>query len=171
MLARAPCRSSAASVADVQTGVLYVDTSALVKLVVREAETDTLEEELRVGASLATSVVTSIEFYRAVARARCDLTAVVADEYTVFGVLASVAELPFNDEVCAAASSLSPVELRTLDAIHLASRWRLATICPASSPTTPACSEQPSPTASQCLPPSPRRPGRRSTGRPADGRR
>jgi predicted nucleic acid-binding protein len=33
-------------VADVQTGVLYLDTSALVKLVVREAETDALEQEL-----------------------------------------------------------------------------------------------------------------------------
>jgi predicted nucleic acid-binding protein len=96
-------------VADVQTGVLYLDTLALVKLVIREAETDVLEEELRRWSDLATSVVTSIELSRAVARARTDSAAVVADEYTILGVLAAVAEVPLNDEVRAAASSLSPV--------------------------------------------------------------
>jgi predicted nucleic acid-binding protein len=73
-------------VADVETGVLYLDTSALVKLVVREAETDTLEEELGRWSDLATSVITSVELARAVARARTDSTAVVADEYTILGV-------------------------------------------------------------------------------------
>jgi len=108
-------------VADVETGVLYVDTSALVKLVVREAETDVLEEELRPWNDLATSVITSVELSRAVARARTDSAAVIADEYTILGVLASVAEIPLSDEVRASASALGPVELRTLDAIHLAS--------------------------------------------------
>jgi predicted nucleic acid-binding protein len=114
---RARYRSSAASVADVQAGVLYVDTSALVKLVIHEAESDALEEELRRWSDLATSVITSIELSRAVARARCDSTALVADEYTILGVLASLAEIPLNDDVRAAASALTPVELRTLDAI------------------------------------------------------
>jgi hypothetical protein len=44
----------------------------------------------------------------------------VADEHTILGVLASLAEVPLNDDVRAAASTLGPVELRTLDAIHLA---------------------------------------------------
>jgi predicted nucleic acid-binding protein len=112
-------------VADVRAGVLYVDTSALVKLVIREPESDTLEEGLRDWSELATSVITSIEFSRAVSRARNAWTAVVADEYTILGLLASLAEVPLNDDVRAAASSLAPVELRTLDAIHLASALAL----------------------------------------------
>jgi len=112
-------------VADVQAGVLYVDTSALVKLVIHEAESDALEEELRRWSDLATSVITSIELSRAVARTRCDSTALVADEYTILGLLASLAEIPLNDDVRAAASALTPVELRTLDAIHLASALAL----------------------------------------------
>jgi hypothetical protein len=112
-------------VAEAQTGVLYVDTSALVKLVIREAETEVLEEELRSWSDLATSVVTSIELSRAVARASTDSTVVVADEYTLLGVLASVAQVPLSDDVRATAASLGPVELRTLDAIHLASALAL----------------------------------------------
>ncbi len=117
--------SSAASVAEPERGALYVDTSALVKLVVREAESDALEEELGRWSDLATSTITSIEFFRAVARARADSTAVVADEETVVGVLASVAEIPLDDDVRATAASLTPTELRTLDAIHLASALAL----------------------------------------------
>ena len=111
--------------ADVRAGVLYVDTSALVKLVIREAETDAVEDELGSWSDLATSVITSVELSRAVARARSDSTAVVADEYTILGVLASLAEVPLNDDIRAAASALAPVELRTLDAIHLASALAL----------------------------------------------
>jgi predicted nucleic acid-binding protein len=112
-------------VAEAQTGVLYVDTSALVKLVIREAETEVLEEALRSWSDLATSVVTSIELSRAVARASTDSTVVVAHEYTLLGVLASVAQVPLSDDVRATAASLGPVELRTLDAIHLASALAL----------------------------------------------
>jgi uncharacterized protein with PIN domain len=53
-------------VAEVQAGLLYADTSALVKLVVREAETAVLEEELSRWTDLVTSAVTSIELSRAV---------------------------------------------------------------------------------------------------------
>jgi predicted nucleic acid-binding protein len=49
----------------------------------------------------------------------------VADDYTILGVLASLAEIPFDDDVRAAASALAPIELRTLDAIHLASALAL----------------------------------------------
>ena len=111
--------------ADVETGVLYLDTSALVKLVVRESETNALEEELGRWSDLATSAITSVELSRAVARARTDSEAVVADEYTILGVLAAVAEIPLSEEVRATASGLAPVELRTLDAIHLASAMSL----------------------------------------------
>jgi predicted nucleic acid-binding protein len=50
-------------------GVLYVDTSALLKLLVREAESEAIETELLLWSKLATSIVTEIELPRAIARA------------------------------------------------------------------------------------------------------
>ena len=111
--------------ADDRAGVLYADTSALVKLVVRESESDALESELKRWPEVATSTITTIELTRAVARARTDPTAVVADEWTLFGLLAATAEIPLSDDVRTASSTLAPVELRTLDAIHLASALTL----------------------------------------------
>ena len=110
---------------DVPQGVVYIDTSALVKLVVREAESDALEQTLAELGELATSAITSIELARAVARARADATAVVADDYTILALLAALAEIPLDVEVRSAAASLTPIELRTLDAIHLASALTL----------------------------------------------
>jgi uncharacterized protein with PIN domain len=55
-------------VAEARGGVLYADTSALVKLVVREAESEALAEELRGGDEIATSPIRSIELTRAMAR-------------------------------------------------------------------------------------------------------
>jgi uncharacterized protein len=156
---RERCRSSAASVADVETGVLYLDTSALVKLVVREAETDALEEELARWSDLATSAITSVELSRAVARARTYSEAIVADEYAILGVLAAVAEIPLSDEVRATASGLVPVELRTLDAIHLASAMSLGGDLTAVPRMTRACSERPASTSSRCWPLSRLEPG------------
>lgn len=105
--------------------VVYADTSALVKLVVREAESDALEAALDDAAELATSVVTTIELARAVARARAESSATVADEWAVLAVISATAEIPLTDEVRAAAATVAPVELRTLDAIHLASALTL----------------------------------------------
>jgi predicted nucleic acid-binding protein len=50
--------------------ILYVDTSALLKLLVREAESIAIERELLTWNELATSVITEVELPRAVARAR-----------------------------------------------------------------------------------------------------
>jgi predicted nucleic acid-binding protein len=112
-------------VAEARAGVLYADTSALVKLVVREAESEALAEELRSWDEIATSTITSIELTRAVARARDNPDAATTDEWTVLGVLAATAEVPLTDDIKATASTLAPVELRTLDAIHLASALSL----------------------------------------------
>jgi uncharacterized protein with PIN domain len=48
-------------VAESPAGVVYADTSALVKLVVREAESDALEARLRQTRSVTTSAITSVE--------------------------------------------------------------------------------------------------------------
>jgi hypothetical protein len=106
-------------------GVAYVDTSALIKLLVREAESEALEQELSTWRRLATSTITSIELPRAVRRARADGRESVASENAVAILLAAVAEIPLSARVRSAAATLEPVELRTLDAIHLASTLAL----------------------------------------------
>jgi predicted nucleic acid-binding protein len=57
-------------VADPTAGVLYADTSALVKLVIREAESDAVEVEVSQWDRIATSDIASIELPRATALAR-----------------------------------------------------------------------------------------------------
>jgi len=52
------------------SAILYVDTSALLKLLVREAESAAIERELLTWKELATSVIAEVELPRAVARAR-----------------------------------------------------------------------------------------------------
>ena len=111
--------------AEARGSVLYADTSALVKLVVLEAETEALEETLDQWRDVATSAITTVELIRAVTRARTKANVVVADEWALFGVLAATAEIPLTDEIRSEASTLAPVELRTLDSIHLASALSL----------------------------------------------
>lgn len=94
--------------------LLYVDSSALVKLVKRERESGDLEEYLR-GSPLGSSAIARTEVLRAVssggptaeARARQKLTAV-----NLVAVDVGVLE---------AAGKLLSISLRTLDAIHIAS--------------------------------------------------
>jgi len=109
-----------ASVPEAPSGILYADSSALVKLVVREAESGAVERELERWRDVATSVVSSIELARAVARARTQPNVKVADDLALLGVLAALAEVPLSDEIRAEAAALGPVELRALDAIHVA---------------------------------------------------
>jgi predicted nucleic acid-binding protein len=59
--------------------ILYVDTSALLKLLVREAESTAIERELLTWGALATSVITEVELPRAVARAREERSDAVID--------------------------------------------------------------------------------------------
>lgn len=76
-------------------GILYVDTSALLKLLVREAESEVIEVELLRWERLATSVVTEVELPRAVSRAREDRADAVIDGSVVLqGILAASAIMP-----------------------------------------------------------------------------
>jgi predicted nucleic acid-binding protein len=109
-----------------RTGILYVDTSALLKLLVREAESDAIERELVQWPSLATSLVTEVELPRAVARARSDRPdAVVSGSLILQGVLASATIVDLDDDIVAAARDVSPVHVGALDAIHIASALSL----------------------------------------------
>ena len=103
-------------------GILYVDTSALLKLLVREAESTAIERELVQWPNLATSIVTEVELPRAVARAREDRPDAVIDGSLILqGVVASAAIIELSDGIVAVARGVAPVHVGALDAIHIAS--------------------------------------------------
>ncbi|HEY4810273.1 MAG TPA: type II toxin-antitoxin system VapC family toxin [Solirubrobacteraceae bacterium] len=108
-------------------GILYVDTSALVKLLVREEESMAIERELLRWQSLVTSVVTEVELPRAVARAREDRRATVVNGSVVLQeVLSSAAIAPLNEDIVAAARVVQPTSVSAPDAIHVASALSLS---------------------------------------------
>lgn len=93
--------------------VTYVDSSALVKLAVAEAESDALRRYLR-RRSLVCSALARTEVGRSLAP--FGAVAVRRGEQ----VLARVDLVRVSDRMLDAAARLEPVELRSLDAIHLA---------------------------------------------------
>lgn len=110
---------------DLRVAVAYVDTSALVKLVVREAHSDAIERELSTWRGLATSTITTIELPRAVQRARAEGRESVASIEAIDILLGAIAEIPLSARVRSTACTIAPVALGTLDAIHLASALTL----------------------------------------------
>ncbi|MET3807827.1 putative nucleic acid-binding protein [Nakamurella sp. UYEF19] len=102
--------------------VAYFDTSALVKLVVNEAETAALRGWLRgAGADsvLTTSTLAGVELRRA-ARSHGAAAAGVAEQ-----VLSSLAHITMTPELLADAGTMEPASLRSLDSIHLATARRV----------------------------------------------
>ena len=95
--------------------VTYLDSSAIVKLVVREAESAALRRYLRGRRPVVASALARVEVMRAVLP-RGDAAHERAGE-----VLSRIELVRINDRVLAIASKLSPADLRSLDAIHLAS--------------------------------------------------
>ena len=98
---------------------MYLDASALVKLVFRESESDALIEALRSWPERVSSVVAEIEVQR-VARRTGGSAARRARN-----VMARIALVELADDVRAAAAAIRPPGLRTLDAIHLATALSL----------------------------------------------
>jgi predicted nucleic acid-binding protein len=98
----------------------YLDASALAKLVVLEAETAALENDAAHRAGLLTSRLGATELRRAAARGgQRRIMQQVED------VLAAVALVEVSPAILERAGRLASVELRTLDAIHLASALTL----------------------------------------------
>lgn len=99
----------------------YLDSSAIVKLAVREPESAALRRYLRRKRSLVTSALARTE----VARALLPLgrAAVARGE----DVLLRLDVVRVNDRVLRAAGVLLPADLRSLDAIHLATAAALET--------------------------------------------
>lgn len=98
---------------------LYVDTSALLKRIFAEPETQfvrtLLRERASVGGLLTSSELTWVEVARAFRRG-----AVEDVEHAVSAACSGVAPLPLSGIVLARARAVGPPGLRTLDAIHLA---------------------------------------------------
>jgi len=91
----------------------YLDTSAFIKLVLSEPESSALRTELA-GRELFSSALLSVEGRRA-ARRYGTLAASRAR-----AALATITLLPIDEPVIEAAGKLEPAELRSLDALHLA---------------------------------------------------
>lgn len=105
-----------------RSGILYVDTSALLKLIVREAESKVIEAELLQWEDIATSVVTEIELPRAVARAREDRPDNVIDGSVVLqSVITAAMIVPLDPGIISKALNVKPIHVGTLDAIHIGS--------------------------------------------------
>jgi len=100
---------------------IYLDSSAIVKLVIAEPQSSALRKFLRRRRPLLSSALARTEVLRAVlgegergiTRARV--------------VLARLDLVGVNDRVLEAAGELLPTELRSLDAIHLATARQLGT--------------------------------------------
>jgi predicted nucleic acid-binding protein len=96
--------------------MLYLDTSALVKLIRREPESDDLADWLdaRPPSPWVSSTLVEFELPRALRRTDPVLVARVP------AILARLARYEIDDVVRAAAAAFPDPELRSLDAIHLA---------------------------------------------------
>ncbi len=94
--------------------VRYLDSSAIVKLVVQEPESQALRAYLRRRRPIVSSALARAEVTRAV----LPLGPVAVKR--AHEVLRSIDLIRVNNRVLATAGTLEPNELRTLDAIHLA---------------------------------------------------
>lgn len=101
--------------------LIYCDSSALVKLVAEEPETDALESWLtsRPEPVLTSSVLARTEVVRAVRRLGPD--AVVAARE----LLDELAIIAMDPDLADEAGDLDPASMRSLDAVHLAAARRL----------------------------------------------
>ena len=97
----------------------YLDASAIVKLAVREPESLALRRYLRRRQPLVSSALSRTEVLRALLPA--------GDEAVARGriVLQRLDLVRVNDRILAAAGILLPPQLRSLDAIHLATAREL----------------------------------------------
>lgn len=91
----------------------YLDSSAIVKLVVREPETARLVEALRADPVVVSSHVAWTEVV--IATRRAGRSTARAER-----ILDSIALVPIDEAILREAATLGPKDLRTLDAIHLA---------------------------------------------------
>ncbi len=95
---------------------LYLDSSAIVKLVLPEPETSALVSRLRNDPEVVSSSLAKLEVLRALKR----IEASPAVRRQCEQVLARIALVRIDDAVLDRAAAIDPAELRSLDAVHLA---------------------------------------------------
>ena len=105
--------------ADARTGAVYLDSSAIVKLVVREPETEALLAFLEPRQVRVTSALARVEVVRAVRRHGPTATTRAA------AMLDALSQLALDDALLDSAAAIDANQLRSLDAIHLASAQQL----------------------------------------------
>jgi uncharacterized protein len=101
---------------------VYADSSALVKLVIEEPESGELELHLARGVTVATSRLALVEVPRATKLANPSFEA----QQGAQRLLDSCMLIDVGDRVLRASAALTSRDVRTLDAIHLASALRIA---------------------------------------------
>ena len=106
--------------------MIYLDTSALVKLIRREEESDALGDWLdeRIDIPWITSTLTEVELVRAIRAAAPEGLPAVPS------VLARLDRFEIDPVVRSTAAAYADSGLRTLDAIHLATAQTAAAVAP-----------------------------------------
>jgi predicted nucleic acid-binding protein len=99
--------------------MIYLDTSASVKLVAAEQESAALIDWLNAhpDENLVTSAIGHIELIRAAARTGANAVALART------VASTIDTLVLTETIASAAATIPPADLRTLDAIHLATAY------------------------------------------------
>src|SRR4051794_31840162 len=96
------------------SGVVYLDSSALLKLVIEEPESVALRRSLRPTDRLATCALARTEVLRSVASQGEAARAAVRQLLTALDIVA------LDETLLDVAATLTPPAMRTPDAIHLA---------------------------------------------------
>lgn len=96
--------------------LVYLDSSAIVKLVVMEPETPALLSFLARHPERTSSALARVEVSRALRRARVS----AAQRRRADDVLARIGLIRIDDAILDRAADLQPADLRSLDAIHIA---------------------------------------------------
>ncbi len=100
---------------------MYLDTSAYIKLFVEEPESEALHRELDRWPAWTSSALLGVEAVRAGRRLSEQIAA------SVEASLGYIALIPIDAAVLSMARGLGPSELRSLDAIHLATALSIGT--------------------------------------------
>jgi predicted nucleic acid-binding protein len=99
--------------------VAYLESSAVVKLAIAEEESEALHNALGGWPRRVSSRLALVEVLRTVRRRD------IAREPLALAALARLSLVEIGDRILLAAAQIEPVEVRSLDAIHLATALRV----------------------------------------------